>query len=292
MKKLLYTFKTDTLFKLLFTKYPDLLKRLVSALLNIKYESIEQFIITNPEISPEELGKKFCRLDINMFVNGQKVCLEIQVVDEGNYIDRSLYYWAREFSTGLSEGEDYDLLPRTIIISILGFNQFPDPEKYHSEFQCLEVTNHVPLTDKMVLHYFELNKIQPVTGAESDRDLWLKLFKVETEEELIVFETMEEPVMNEAVGAYRHIASSQELREFNIKRAMSKAEHDEAQAIKNAERRGEARAEARAEAKWQEVINDKDAEITIKNAEIVNKDTEIARLSKLIAEMQSKNNEK
>ena len=84
--------------------------------------------------------------------------------------------------------------------------------------------------------------------------------------------------MNEAVGAYRHIASSQELREFNIKRAMSKAEHDEAQAIKNAERRGEARAEARAEAKWQEVINDKDAEI--------------ARLSKLVIEMQLTNNEK
>ena len=77
MTKLKYTLKTDTLFKLLFTKYPDLLKRLVVALIGITYDSIEQFIITNPEISPEELGKKFCRLDINMMVNGQKVDLEV-----------------------------------------------------------------------------------------------------------------------------------------------------------------------------------------------------------------------
>ena len=58
--KLQYTFKTDVLFKLLFTKYPDLLKRLVTELLDIAYESIEQFDITNPDITPEELGEKFC----------------------------------------------------------------------------------------------------------------------------------------------------------------------------------------------------------------------------------------
>ena len=45
MTRLKYTMKTDTLFKILFTKYQDLLKRLVAALLNINYESIEQFIV-------------------------------------------------------------------------------------------------------------------------------------------------------------------------------------------------------------------------------------------------------
>ena len=39
MTKLEYTFKTDTLFKMLFVKYPDLLKQLVAALLGIKYSS-------------------------------------------------------------------------------------------------------------------------------------------------------------------------------------------------------------------------------------------------------------
>ena len=137
--RLKYTLKMDTLFKLMFRKYQHLLKRLVADFLDIRFEDITEFIVTNPEITPEELGKKFCRLDINMVVNGQKVDLELQVADEGNYPERSLFYWSREFSTGINEGQDYKLLPRTIVISILGFNQFPNPDKFYHEFQCLEV---------------------------------------------------------------------------------------------------------------------------------------------------------
>jgi hypothetical protein len=70
MTKLEYTFKTDTLFKMLFVQYPELLKRLVAELLAIRLESIGQFEITNPEMPPESLGDKFCRLDINMTVDG------------------------------------------------------------------------------------------------------------------------------------------------------------------------------------------------------------------------------
>ena len=95
-----YTFKSDVLFKMLFVKYPDLmknlsdrhssflagrllmLKRLVAVLLGIPLESIEHFQTTNTEMPPEEIGKKFCRLDINMMVDGKKVNLEIQVENE------------------------------------------------------------------------------------------------------------------------------------------------------------------------------------------------------------------
>ena len=75
--------------KMLFVKYPELLKRLVEELLGIKYEDTEQFNIRNPEIPPEAMGDKFCRLDINMILNGQRIDLEIQVEDEGNYPERS-----------------------------------------------------------------------------------------------------------------------------------------------------------------------------------------------------------
>jgi len=49
MAKLEYTFKYDTLFKMLFTQYPELLKHLVAELLGIRFESIGQFMITNPD---------------------------------------------------------------------------------------------------------------------------------------------------------------------------------------------------------------------------------------------------
>jgi len=218
---------------MLFVKYPDLLKQLVAVLLGIKYDSIEQFIITNPEMPPESLGDKFCRLDINMVVDGQRVDLEIQVNDEGDYPERSLYYWAREFSTGLSEGKGYSELPRTIIINIIAFELF-DCKEFHSEFQALEVTRHTQLTDKMSLHYYELPKLPDSINASNNKELWLKLFKAETEEELANIEALEVPIMSAAVQAYRHVATSSEFRE--IARLRSKARHDEAQALNNARR--------------------------------------------------------
>ena len=258
MTKLKYTLKSDTLFKMLFTRNQDLLKILVSALLGIKSEAITAFAVINPEISPEELGKKFCRLDINMTVNGQKVDLELQVTDEGNYPERCLFYWAREYSMGIDEGQNYTLLPRTIVISILGFNQFADMKKFHHEFQCLEVTTHQPLTDKMVLHFYELKKLSPLSDTDRGRDLWLKLFNAETEEELKRIEEMGVSFMNEAVMAYRHVAASPEFRE--MERVRSKARHDEAQALMNARKQERAH--------WEGVVAEKDALIAQLQAQL------------------------
>ena len=64
MTELKYKFTYDMLFKLLFVKYPDLLERLVAAILGITVDSITEFTITNPDIPPEALGDKFCKLDI------------------------------------------------------------------------------------------------------------------------------------------------------------------------------------------------------------------------------------
>jgi len=233
--KLKYTFKTDDLFKLLFVKHQNLLKRLVSELLDIEYESIEQFVITNPEIYPEYLGDKYCRLDINMVLNGQRIDLEVQVRNEGDFPERSLYYWAMEFSSAIKKGEDYSELPRTIIISILNFKLF-DCEEFHSEFQALEITRHSQLTDKMSLHYYELPKLPDSLNTENVQELWLKLFKADTEEELNEIEATEVPIMREAVEAYRKVSTSPKMQE--IERMRLRASHDEAQAMKKSRNEG------------------------------------------------------
>jgi len=226
MEKLEYTFKTDTLFKILFVKNPDLLKRLVSDLLSIKPESIGQFIVTNPEMPPESIGDKFCQLDINMIVDGQRVNLEIQVEDEKNYKSRALYHWAREYSTALKSGKDFKELPRTIIISIIDFLLF-DCKEYRSEFQPLEVTRHEPLSDKMSLYFFELPKIPDDINDKDMLLLWLALFKAETKEEIERIKSMEVEVMDQAINAYYNITAESEFRERV--RLWEKARHDEAQ---------------------------------------------------------------
>ena len=233
MTKLKYTFKNDTLFKVLFVKHPNLLKKLVAELLGINLESIGQFEITNPEMPPENLGDKFCRLDINMTVDGQRVDLEIQVEDEGDYPERVLYYWAREYSTALPAGQGYSMLPRTVHISIVNFPMF-DCAEFHSEYASLEVTRHTPLTDRMNIHIFELPKLPPSVNKNNRLELWLSLFRAETEEELNNIESLEVPEMEQAITAYRSITVTPEFRE--MERLRSKARHDEAQALFNAKR--------------------------------------------------------
>ena len=257
MTKLEYTFKNDMLFKMVFVKYPNLLKRLVAELLDIPLESIEEFVITNSEMTPEMIGEKFCRLDINMTVDGKRVDLEIQVTDEGDYSERSLYYWAREYSTALKEGGEYKDLPRTIVISIIAFEMF-DCTEFHSEFQPLEVNRHTLLTDKQVLHYFELPKLPEVTSADDELKLWLALFNAETEEELTRIQEMEVSVMREAIDAYRQVTATDEFKE--MERLRSRARHNEASAI--------GYAVDREREKWQGIVADKDAALAAQAAQI------------------------
>ena len=281
MTKLKYKFTNDTLFKILFVQYPKLLKRLVANLLEIPLNSITEFIITNPEVPPEVIGEKFCRLDINMLIDGQRCDLEIQVNDEGGYPERSLYYWAREYSAALGEGKEYINLPRTIIISIVGFNMF-DCVEFHSEFHALEVTRHTPLTDKFVMHYFELNKLPKTLAKDDELKLWLSLFNAKTEEELRQIEALEVPIMSEAIVAYRSVTADEKFKE--LERLRSRARHNEASAL------GHARREARREADeiWQgivaDIVADKDAALADKEAALADKDAIISELLAKLAE--------
>jgi|GEM_PF-1748732 len=54
MAKLEYTFKTDTMFKMLFVHHCDLLKQFVAELIGIKHDSIGRFAVTNTEMPAEE----------------------------------------------------------------------------------------------------------------------------------------------------------------------------------------------------------------------------------------------
>lgn len=254
MAELKYTFTNDTLFKILFVKYPRILKKLTAVLLGIRVESIEKFEIRNPEMPPDALGEKFCRLDINMEINGQLVDLEVQVNNEGDYAARTLFHWAREYSNALPKSGRYADLPRTVIISILGFKLF-DCAEYFSDYQPLEVTRHTPLTDRMRLMYFELPKLPKKITKKNDLELWLSLFKAKTEEDLISLEKMGVPEMREAINAYREITVTPEFKE--AARLREKAGHDEAQALYNAENRGrkEGRKEGFKEGRKEEKLN-------------------------------------
>jgi len=148
--------------------------------------------------------------------------------------------------------------------------------EFHSEFQALEIARHTPLTDKMSLRYFELLKLPDAIDIHDESELWLRLFKAETEEDLQQIEALGMPIMEQAIKAYRHISATDELKE--IERLRSLARHNEAAALRCA--REEAAEEERE--KWQtvlaEVVAEKDTALAVQAAEIATLRASLAQL--------------
>ena len=199
--------------------------------------------------------------------------------DEGNYPERALYHFARIYSSSLPAGDDYSLLSRTIIISIIDFELF-DCEEIHSEFQVLEVKRHTPLTDKCGLHFFELPKMPNVGAINTDdeKDLWLALFNAETEEELDELLKNGGAVIGEAIQAYRGVTATEEFR--NLEWLRAKTRHDEAQALGNARRKEREL--------WQSVVAEKDTENADLRAHVAEKDAENADLRAQLETLRTK----
>jgi len=230
----------------------------VASLMGISLESIEEFVVVNTEIPPGALGEKLCRLDINMTVDGQCVALEVQASDERDFPERTLYYWAEDYSSTLKSGKDYLELKRTLILAIIDFPLFACKE-YRSRFLPLEADRHELLSDKMELCYFELPKAPDGLSLDNRLGLWLSLFKAKTREELERIRALEDPIMTKAVEAYESTTISDEFRE--LERLRKRARHNEAAALRNA--RDEGRAEGRAEVRAKAARNMRALDISV-----------------------------
>jgi predicted transposase/invertase (TIGR01784 family) len=236
MKTLEYNLKNDLLFKMLFQKSEEGLKCLIAGCLEIPPESITNLRIQNPEKYGEHLADKFCRLDINMLVDGRLVDLEMQVRDGKDYPERSLFYWARDYSSALSASEDYLALPRTYVVSIINFDLFPDYGGYRSRFMALEIDRHALLTDRFNLHYYDLRKLRKDLKDCNMLERWLSLIAAETEERLTEIQKLGDKDMNQAIETYHSITASEEFRQ--AARMRQKTLANEKSALNQAKREG------------------------------------------------------
>lgn len=125
--------KLDIIFKKLFSENTDLLQDFVAGLLEIPADSIESIELKNTEIVPETYEGKFSRLDLNMKLNDTLVNVEIQINSHPDFRDRTMFYWAKLFTSELESGQNYTMLKPAITINILDFVMFPDREDYHTE---------------------------------------------------------------------------------------------------------------------------------------------------------------
>ena len=148
----------DYIFKRLFSKKgnEDILKDLLEGILEIPIEKVE--VMQEVELERVDIKDKLGVLDIKAIINeNTTVDIEMQIADEKNMIERTLYYWAGLYYTGLKRGQDYKLNNKVITINILMYNIFKK-EKYHTIATIKEDENNEKITDKLEIHFIELPK--------------------------------------------------------------------------------------------------------------------------------------
>jgi predicted transposase/invertase (TIGR01784 family) len=189
----------------------------------------------NVELLPDNYADKFSRVDLKMQVDEKVVNVEMQICDESNFRERTLYYWSKIYSSELKSGEDYSKLRETICINIVNFNLF-DCTEFHSHFKIIEKNRHEVLTDKFAIHFFELKKIGKNPDKNKPMELWLQLINAETEEELNMLENTNVREINQAIVVLRELNADEKMRYISDMR--EKALHDEANALNSAKRSG------------------------------------------------------
>jgi len=232
--------KNDVVFKALFVRNTDLLKSFLASVLDIPVESICRLVVKNPELIPSVIDEKFSRLDLLIELNDEIVNIEMQVAVQKDYFKRVLFYWAREYVTGIKKGEHYSELKRTISISIMDFNVFDRPE-YHTEAVVAIKGNESGgawevLTDDFGMHFFELKKVSSEIDPTNMKEMWLQFLRAEKEEEFEMLRQAGVMEIEQALDALEVLNADPEMRE--IIRMREKREHDEANIIYTARREG------------------------------------------------------
>ena len=157
-KKLELQLTNDYIFKRLFSKKgnEDILKDLLEGILEIPIKEVE--VMQEVELERVDIKDKLGVLDIKAIINENiTVNIEMQIVDEKNMIERTLYYWAGLYYTGLKRGKDYKLNNKVITINILMYNIFKK-ENYHTIATIRDNENKEKITDKLEIHFIELPK--------------------------------------------------------------------------------------------------------------------------------------
>jgi len=227
--------KLDIIFKKIFTENEDMLQSFLADILEIPYDDIQDIIVAKQELTPETIDGKFSRLDLNLKVADKLINVEIQLKGDNDYSDRTLFYWAKLYTSELKSGETYGQLKKTICINIINFNMF-DRNDYHTEIvTSIKDTGEV-FSDKFSIHFFELKKVGKKVNPNNRRELWMQFLNADSEEDFEVLKQTNVPIMNKAVNVIYDLSEDTRIRE--MARIREKALHDEASALANAENKG------------------------------------------------------
>ena len=183
-----FNMTNDYMFRVVNQKNSNVTKGIICSVLHLNPNSVQSVEITNPIELGEDIDDKTFMLDINILLNNSsKINLEMQVVNEHNWQDRSLSYLCRSFDQ-LYQGEEYSAAKPAIHVGFLNFQPFPDYPEFHASYKLQNEKNGMIYSDKFHLNVIDLTHIKLATEAdkESKLDAWARFFTAKTWEEVIM----------------------------------------------------------------------------------------------------------
>ena len=277
----------DLMFRIVFETNQEALKLLLCSLLHLEEEEIVELVITNPIRLGESPKQKLYIYDIYLVLNNrQKVHLELQVVSQDFWVERSLCYLCRDFGD-LNAGETYAMVKPHVQIDIIDFDLYENSQEFYATYHLANDKTGRIYSDKLALHVLELNKEEYATEEDKVHriDYWARLFKATTWEELKML-AEEQKVLQSTVETMYRISADEYVK------AELRAREDELRLQRTLDmemkRRNERIVEQAAEIKRrQEQIERQEATLESQKAKIESQQTEIERQKATLESQQS-----
>lgn len=243
------------LFKVVFgsQRYSEALRGLLNGILGLQGDHrIAEVTLLNPVREKEYLHDKGTILDVKARDGqGRVYNIEVQLQEQENYRERSVYYAANMIGAQIETGQDYRYLKPTIQISLVDFVLFDDFADLHSIYRLYDKQHGRTLGNLLEIHYVEIAEFRKQSDQLTDSlERWLYFLRQATSYEDVT--DLPETLQKEegiiiAMKATHNALSDEEVR-YAIE-ARQKWELDRLTELNIAVERGEARGEVRGEAR-------------------------------------------
>ena len=195
----------DYLFRALLQQNNNALKGLICSLLHMSPQEVRSVSVTNPILLGTSIDDKTFFLDVHTLLNNSSIInLELQVINEHNWTERSLVYLCRAFDN-LARGRDYRQVLSAVQIGLLDFTLFPEHPEFYATYRMLNEKNHMLYSDKLRLSVVDLNHIEMATDEDRryHTDSWASFFKATTWEEIKMLAQKDEYIHDAANTIYQ-----------------------------------------------------------------------------------------
>ena len=232
MEKLKVT--NDYVFKRIFGKQGNesILRDFLIAILELPIKEIE--IIKDASLERAVAENKSGVLDIKATLDDKITAnIEMQVRNQHNMIDRSLYYWSNLYSSNLYKKQDYTQNNKTITINILMFNIFEEGP-YHEKCMIRRDYNGEVLTEDLEMHFIQIPKCKK-EDVKTKLDKWMQ-FIGNISEEGVNIAMKENEEIRKAKEELEYLTGDKEAR--RLAELREKAIRDEITNINHAKKEG------------------------------------------------------